>query len=124
MDVDLYTRFSVWVSFCEIYNENIHDLLEQPSSTGTRRVNLRLCQDTKGNSFIKGTTLQYSTVLTQLPLTAQWRWSTLQHCTVYLHITADLYSAINHTLPGHFNRNLFLAAGVEPDVVFSLSVAC
>lgn len=21
--------FSVWVSFCEIYNDNIHDLLEQ-----------------------------------------------------------------------------------------------
>ncbi|XP_060789283.1 kinesin-like protein KIF20B isoform X2 [Neoarius graeffei] len=53
VDVDLHTRFSVWVSFCEIYNENIHDLLEQPSSTGTRRANLRLCQDTKGNSFIK-----------------------------------------------------------------------
>ncbi|XP_058255531.1 kinesin-like protein KIF20B isoform X2 [Hemibagrus wyckioides] len=53
VDVDLHTRFSVWVSFCEIYNENIHDLLEQPSGTGARRANLRLCQDTKGNSFIK-----------------------------------------------------------------------
>ncbi|XP_053366473.1 kinesin-like protein KIF20B [Clarias gariepinus] len=53
MDLDFHTRFSVWVSFCEIYNENIHDLLEQPSGTGTRRANLRLCQDTKGNSFIK-----------------------------------------------------------------------
>ncbi|XP_053093610.1 kinesin-like protein KIF20B isoform X2 [Pangasianodon hypophthalmus] len=53
VDADPHTRFSVWVSFCEIYNENIHDLLEQPSGTGTRRANLRLCQDTKGNSFIK-----------------------------------------------------------------------
>ncbi|XP_060735333.1 kinesin-like protein KIF20B isoform X2 [Tachysurus vachellii] len=53
VDAGLHTRFSVWVSFCEIYNENIHDLLEQPSGTGARRANLRLCQDTKGNSFIK-----------------------------------------------------------------------
>ncbi|KAI5627220.1 kinesin-like protein KIF20B isoform X1, partial [Silurus asotus] len=52
-DAGLRSRFSVWVSFCEIYNENIHDLLEQPSGTASRRVNLRLCQDTKGNSFIK-----------------------------------------------------------------------
>ncbi|XP_046712185.1 kinesin-like protein KIF20B isoform X2 [Silurus meridionalis] len=52
-DTGLRSRFSVWVSFCEIYNENIHDLLEQPSGTASRRVNLRLCQDTKGNSFIK-----------------------------------------------------------------------
>ncbi|XP_017331126.2 kinesin-like protein KIF20B isoform X2 [Ictalurus punctatus] len=53
VDTDLHARFSVWVSFCEIYNENVHDLLEQPSGTGTRRANLRLCHDTKGNSFIK-----------------------------------------------------------------------
>ncbi|XP_066526924.1 kinesin-like protein KIF20B isoform X2 [Hoplias malabaricus] len=54
LDMDLNTKFSVWVSFCEIYNENIHDLLEQPPSNSTaRRTNLRLCQDIKGNSFIK-----------------------------------------------------------------------
>ncbi|XP_047677386.1 kinesin-like protein KIF20B isoform X2 [Tachysurus fulvidraco] len=53
VDAGLHTRFSVWVSFCEIYNENIHDLLEKPSGAGGRRANLRLCQDTKGNSFIK-----------------------------------------------------------------------
>lgn len=29
LDVDSNIRFSVWVSFCEIYNDNIHDLLEQ-----------------------------------------------------------------------------------------------
>jgi len=29
LDVSSNVRFSVWVSFCEIYNENIHDLLEQ-----------------------------------------------------------------------------------------------
>lgn len=29
LDVPSNVRFSVWVSFCEIYNENIYDLLEQ-----------------------------------------------------------------------------------------------
>ncbi|KAM7370279.1 hypothetical protein PAMP_009842 [Pampus punctatissimus] len=29
LDVDSNVRFSIWVSFCEIYNDNIHDLLEQ-----------------------------------------------------------------------------------------------
>ncbi|KAF4084505.1 hypothetical protein AMELA_G00129420 [Ameiurus melas] len=53
VDADLHARFSVWVSFCEIYNENVHDLLEQPSGTGTRRANLRLCHDAKGNAFVK-----------------------------------------------------------------------
>ncbi|XP_059374849.1 kinesin-like protein KIF20B [Carassius carassius] len=53
VDTDLHTMFSIWVSFCEIYNENIHDLLEQHSNYASRRTNLRLCQDVKGNSFIK-----------------------------------------------------------------------
>ncbi|XP_035764687.1 kinesin-like protein KIF20B [Neolamprologus brichardi] len=35
LDVDSNVRFSVWVSFCEIYNENIHDLLEQVTHTHT-----------------------------------------------------------------------------------------
>ncbi|XP_052001828.1 kinesin-like protein KIF20B [Xyrauchen texanus] len=53
LDMNVHTKFSVWVSFCEIYNENIHDLLEQPPSNASRRINLRLCQDVKGNTFIK-----------------------------------------------------------------------
>ncbi|XP_077095590.1 kinesin-like protein KIF20B isoform X2 [Siphateles boraxobius] len=53
VDMDMHTKFSIWVSFCEIYNENIHDLLEQHASNVSRRTNLRLCQDVKGNSFIK-----------------------------------------------------------------------
>ncbi|XP_058605736.1 kinesin-like protein KIF20B isoform X2 [Onychostoma macrolepis] len=53
VDMDIHTKFSIWVSFCEIYNENIHDLLEQHSNNASRRTNLRLCQDVKGNSFIK-----------------------------------------------------------------------
>ncbi|KAM3592801.1 uncharacterized protein V6R79_025472 [Siganus canaliculatus] len=53
LDVSPNVRFSVWVSFCEIYNESIHDLLEQVPSGHQRRTVLRLSQDVKGNSFIK-----------------------------------------------------------------------
>ncbi|XP_075891258.1 kinesin-like protein KIF20B isoform X2 [Nelusetta ayraudi] len=53
LDVASNVRFSVWVSFCEIYNENIHDLLEQVSGGHHKRTVLRLSQDVKGNSFIK-----------------------------------------------------------------------
>ncbi|XP_023686718.1 kinesin-like protein KIF20B isoform X1 [Paramormyrops kingsleyae] len=53
LDVDSHTKFSVWVSFCEIYNENIHDLLEPVSGSSMKRSMLRLSQDVKGNSFVK-----------------------------------------------------------------------
>ncbi|XP_041818845.1 kinesin-like protein KIF20A isoform X2 [Chelmon rostratus] len=53
LDVNSSIRFSVWVSFCEIYNDNIHDLLEQVPGGHQRRTVLRLSQDVKGNSFIK-----------------------------------------------------------------------
>ncbi|MFT7807231.1 kinesin-like protein KIF20B [Arapaima gigas] len=53
LDVDCHTKFSVWVSFCEIYNENIHDLLEPVSNGTLKRSTLRLSQDVKGNSFVK-----------------------------------------------------------------------
>ncbi|KAL3050746.1 hypothetical protein OYC64_012715 [Pagothenia borchgrevinki] len=53
LEVDAHTKFSVWVSFCEIYNENIYDLLEAAPSGAMKRINLRLSQDVKGNSFVK-----------------------------------------------------------------------
>ncbi|XP_027884482.1 kinesin-like protein KIF20A isoform X2 [Xiphophorus couchianus] len=53
LDIPSTVRFSVWVSFCEIYNENIHDLLEQVPSGQHKRTVLRLSQDIKGNAFIK-----------------------------------------------------------------------
>ncbi|XP_031168056.1 kinesin-like protein KIF20A [Sander lucioperca] len=53
LDVDTNVRFSVWVSFCEIYNDNIHDLLEQVPAGHVKRTVLRLSQDVRGNSFIK-----------------------------------------------------------------------
>ncbi|XP_045558289.1 kinesin-like protein KIF20B isoform X4 [Salmo salar] len=52
--VEAHTKFSVWVSFCEIYNENIHDLLEPLPIGAQKRTTLRLSQDVKGNSFVKG----------------------------------------------------------------------
>lgn len=54
LEDDSNVKFSVWVSFCEIYNENIHDLLDFVSNTTHRRNVLRLCQDIKGNTFVKG----------------------------------------------------------------------
>uniref|UniRef100_A0A8C4GGY7 Kinesin-like protein KIF20B n=2 Tax=Dicentrarchus labrax TaxID=13489 RepID=A0A8C4GGY7_DICLA len=53
LEVETHTKFSVWVSFCEIYNENIHDLLEVVPSGPLRRTALRLSQDVKGNAFVK-----------------------------------------------------------------------
>ncbi|KAM4525829.1 uncharacterized protein V3H82_000310 isoform 2-T3 [Fundulus diaphanus] len=53
LDLPSNVRFSIWVSFCEIYNENIHDLLEQVPGGQQKRTVLRLSQDIKGNSFIK-----------------------------------------------------------------------
>ncbi|NXG23346.1 KI20B protein, partial [Grallaria varia] len=48
-----YIKFSVWVSFFEIYNECFYDLLI-PISTDKKRKTLRLAQDIKGCSFVKG----------------------------------------------------------------------
>nr|XP_057925228.1 kinesin-like protein KIF20B [Doryrhamphus excisus] len=53
LDVPSTVGFSVWVSFCEIYNDNIHDLLDQVPGGHIKRTVLRLSQDVKGNSFIK-----------------------------------------------------------------------
>ncbi|KAM9411753.1 kinesin-like protein KIF20B isoform 2-T2 [Salvelinus alpinus] len=53
LDVDSHTKYSVWVSFCEIYNENIYDLLEPIPNGSHRRTVLRLSQDIKGNAFVK-----------------------------------------------------------------------
>lgn len=42
---------SVWVSFIEIYNEIIFDLLQPVTSNRTR---LNLGEDKKGNVYVKG----------------------------------------------------------------------
>lgn len=44
--------YSVWISFAEIYNETIYDLLS--NDIQTRRPALKLSTDSHGRSFIKG----------------------------------------------------------------------
>ncbi|XP_074713547.1 kinesin-like protein KIF20B [Strix uralensis] len=48
-----HVKFSLWVSFCEIYNECFYDLLI-PMSNDKKRKTLRLAQDVKGCSYVKG----------------------------------------------------------------------
>lgn len=50
---DSQDRFSVWVSFGEIYNENIYDLLATVD-TNKKRKTLKLAQDKYRNAYIKG----------------------------------------------------------------------
>ncbi|XP_065495305.1 kinesin-like protein KIF20B isoform X2 [Caloenas nicobarica] len=47
-----YVKFSVWISFFEIYNECFYDLLI-PTSNDKKRKTLRLAQDVKGCSYLK-----------------------------------------------------------------------
>lgn len=48
-------QFSVWVSFYEIYNEFLYDLLDiSPSLQPRKRVTLRLSDDKQGNPYVKG----------------------------------------------------------------------
>ncbi|XP_074641317.1 uncharacterized protein LOC141899063 [Tubulanus polymorphus] len=59
--VDIGTQgdilFSVWVSFCEIYNEFIYDLLESvPKKKKAKRPSLKLSEDRNGNPYVKGLT--------------------------------------------------------------------
>ncbi len=48
-------RFSVWVSYCEIYNEYIYDLLEPlPKKKTAKRSTLQLREDKQGIPYAKG----------------------------------------------------------------------
>ncbi|XP_061473646.1 kinesin-like protein KIF20A isoform X2 [Rhineura floridana] len=47
-------QFSIWVSFFEIYNELIYDLLETTAfGPNRKRPTLRLCEDQTGNPYVK-----------------------------------------------------------------------
>ncbi|NXH40730.1 KI20A protein, partial [Dicaeum eximium] len=53
-DMHQRTQASVWISFCEIYNEYVYDLLNNLSASKTqRRRVLRICEDQGGNFYIK-----------------------------------------------------------------------
>lgn len=56
-DLEEGVQFSVWVSFYEIYNEFLYDLLDAPPSLQYRkRVTLRLSDDKHGNPYVKDLT--------------------------------------------------------------------
>jgi kinesin family protein 20 len=46
--------FSTWISFAEVYNENVYDLLEPTGLRKQKRQNLALGEDNKGQVYIKG----------------------------------------------------------------------
>lgn len=47
-------QYSAWVSFCEIYNEYVYDLLDVFSSTKQqKRPVLKVCDDQAGSSYLK-----------------------------------------------------------------------
>ncbi|XP_045077107.1 kinesin-like protein KIF20A isoform X2 [Coregonus clupeaformis] len=46
--------FAMWVSFYEIYNESVYDLLQaSPTFKTKRRTALRVCEDSAGNSYVR-----------------------------------------------------------------------
>lgn len=48
-------QYSIWVSFYEIYNEFLYDLLDAPHSLSLKkRVTLRLSDDGNGNPYVRG----------------------------------------------------------------------
>ncbi|XP_060697884.1 kinesin-like protein KIF20B isoform X1 [Hemiscyllium ocellatum] len=53
VDVPERITFSVWVSFCEIYNETLYDLLDLVPYKCQKRQVLRFAQDAKGNTYVK-----------------------------------------------------------------------
>ena len=46
--------YSIWVSFAEIYNELIYDLLAEEHKHGRSHPSLKLAEDRNHNHFIKG----------------------------------------------------------------------
>ncbi|XP_069002610.1 kinesin-like protein KIF20A [Embiotoca jacksoni] len=56
-DLEEGVQFSIWVSFYEIYNEFLYDLLDaSPSLRPQKRVTLRLSDDKLGNPYVKDLT--------------------------------------------------------------------
>eukprot|EP01147_Barroeca_monosierra_P000538 gene538-7872_t len=55
LSVDSECKYSVFVTYIEVYNERIYDLLEPPPATkDTRRVGKRLRLDKNGNIYVEG----------------------------------------------------------------------
>lgn len=59
-DLEEGVQFSIWVSFYEIYNEFLYDLLDAaPSMQPRKRVTLRLSDDKHGNPYVKGNIVSF-----------------------------------------------------------------
>ncbi|KAJ0061960.1 hypothetical protein NL108_014708, partial [Boleophthalmus pectinirostris] len=56
-DLEDGVQFSIWVSYYEIYNEFLYDLLDaSPSLQPRKRITLRLSDDKQGNPYVKDLT--------------------------------------------------------------------
>ena len=53
---DANITYSVWVSFCEIYQDNVYDLLKKVTDSKKKggRQTLRLCEERDGLPYVKG----------------------------------------------------------------------
>ena len=62
IDLDNSTNvcYSLWVSFAEIYNEFIYDLLGEEPKSRRRRPALKLAEDKNHNHFIKGKSMNHT----------------------------------------------------------------
>jgi hypothetical protein len=54
LEIDEHDQFALWISFAEIYNEQIFDLLEPLNVKEKKRTVLKLGDDKNGNPYIKG----------------------------------------------------------------------
>ena len=55
LEIESGEQFAVWISFAEIYNEQIFDLLEPFNPKEKKRTVLKLGDDKNGHPYIKGT---------------------------------------------------------------------
>lgn len=54
LEVDDRDQFALWISFAEVYNEQIFDLLEPLNVKEKKRTVLKLGEDKNGQPYIKG----------------------------------------------------------------------
>ena len=53
-EIEERDQFALWISFAEIYNEQIYDLLEPVNMKEKKRTVLKLGEDKNGQPYIKG----------------------------------------------------------------------
>jgi hypothetical protein len=54
LEIDERDHFALWISFAEIYNEQIFDLLDPLTAKEKKRTVLKLGDDKNGHPYIKG----------------------------------------------------------------------